>query len=378
MLKIKYLSTLLLVVIINLSAQNIFDEILKLPSKNDNQSVRFNKRNFYLLPLAGYGEDTGVFGGGIFKYYFKKSKTPTGSISSSFRALLIYTYENQKRLSLSLDDYNSRFKSKLYLDLTFRDWQKSYYGKGGETSKENKTNYDCEYLSFSAEYKKEFFDGVYLGLKSVLSMDKGINFTTENNFSYLTGVGDYNYSGFGPVIELDTRDNNISPTSGIFFKSETLFYVKIIKDSYRFRTQKISLKSYLDMQKITEIDYSVLASRLEYHISDGDVPFMVLPGFGGNKNMRGLSTGRFKDKQALYGELEYRTRVYERLGMTLFAGVGNVGSDFSNIFESDLKSIVGIGFRYQLNSAGVNFRLDIGYSFDDQEAAKIFSGNEAY
>lgn len=360
-----------------LSGGTILEEFLKLPNKNSKSSL-FKDRKYYFIPVAGYSQETGFMGGGIFSYLYKKSKTNFGTFTSNYDILALYTQENQARITFRINDYFRSTKSRIFAEVSYRDWNKDYFGKGGNTKTEDNVKYNCKYYNILTEYKKRVGGSFFTGFKIDLSRNRDYYFQDETNFKYLKGVGNYNLSGFGPVLGYDTRDSNVFPRSGFYAKSETLLYEKIFRDSYDFIYQNFEFRHYFNLENLTSRDYSVFVSRLVYTITDGNVPFSSLPGFGGTKNMRGLASGRFKDKHILYTEFEYRMRIFERVGASFFGGVGNVGGNSEMIFESDFKTILGAGFRYQLNSSGINFRFDFGYSFDEASSSNIFTGGEAF
>jgi hypothetical protein len=78
--------------------------------------------------------------------------------------------------------------------------------------------------------------------------------------------------------------------------------------------------------------------------------------------MRGYYKGRFRDKDILAVQAEYRVMVTKRIGVVGFAGLAGVFPDFS---EFDLKAIkysAGTGVRYMINKReGTTLRMDMAW-----------------
>jgi hypothetical protein len=69
---------------------------------------------------------------------------------------------------------------------------------------------------------------------------------------------------------------------------------------------------------------SVLALQAVATMTAGDVPFYMLAQLGGPNVMRGDYEGRYRDRELLAVQLEYRFPILWRFGGTAFAGIGMV------------------------------------------------------
>ena len=77
--------------------------------------------------------------------------------------------------------------------------------------------------------------------------------------------------------------------------------------------------------------------------------------------MRGYYDGRFRDKNQVVLQAEYRVPLFWRLGMVAFGGFGTVSNNFSDLDIQYLKYSSGLGLRVALNkSEKLNLRLDYG------------------
>ena len=82
--------------------------------------------------------------------------------------------------------------------------------------------------------------------------------------------------------------------------------------------------------------------------------------------MRGYFEGRYRDKNAMVYQAEWRFPVYKKLNMVLFGSSGQVANNLSGFHLRDFRYAGGLGFRYKLNSEGLNLRIDL--AFGDQSA----------
>ena len=61
-------------------------------------------------------------------------------------------------------------------------------------------------------------------------------------------------------------------------------------------------------------------------------------------------------------QTEYRWQFYNRFGMGLFAGIGDVSDDFKNFDLNEFKYSFGTGIRFAVvPSQRINIRMDIGF-----------------
>ncbi len=78
--------------------------------------------------------------------------------------------------------------------------------------------------------------------------------------------------------------------------------------------------------------------------------------------MRGYYRGRFRDKNMIVLQMEYRVPILRKLGMVGFLGFGDVADKVDNFVLNNFKYSAGFGFRYLLNpQEKINVRLDFGF-----------------
>jgi hypothetical protein len=116
-----------------------------------------------------------------------------------------------------------------------------------------------------------------------------------------------------------------------------------------------------------------LALNLWTQTAAGELPFFALPTLGGGDRLRGYVAGRWYDRAAWFGAVEYRFwflprgfgfrppfRI-ERGGAALFAEAGSVAGDWPGLFSSRVRFSYGVSLRMMLERAAP-FRLDFGFA----------------
>jgi hypothetical protein len=78
--------------------------------------------------------------------------------------------------------------------------------------------------------------------------------------------------------------------------------------------------------------------------------------------MRGYYKGRFRDKDILAVQAEYRVMVTKRIGVVGFAGLADVFPAFAEFKLKTIKYSLGTGFRYVVNKReSTTLRMDMAW-----------------
>jgi hypothetical protein len=107
----------------------------------------------------------------------------------------------------------------------------------------------------------------------------------------------------------------------------------------------------------------VLAVQGVFKTVRGDCPFQVLPMFGGLNLLRGYYDGRYRDRNMLAVQAEYRRPLWGRFGLCGFAGAAQVQAKASLLSLDGFHAAAGVGLRYKFNPReNLNVRLDAGFA----------------
>lgn len=163
--------------------------------------------------------------------------------------------------------------------------------------------------------------------------------------------------GLGAVFVRDTRNQTFFPSKGGLYSARFVAYPPIFIADYGYTRLEGDLRQYIGRSAD-----EVLALQAYGSFLFGSPPFYALSALGGPSRMRGYFLGRYRDRNYLTAQAEYRKMFWWRLGFAAFAGVGEVfGSEGSDLRFSNLEWSVGGGLRVLFNRAErINLRVDLG------------------
>ncbi len=165
-------------------------------------------------------------------------------------------------------------------------------------------------------------------------------------------------SGLSVLAIYDNRDNIFTPNRGQRIRVDHTFYREFFGGDNDFDILETSFITYHPLfdEKL------VVGLNVGADFSFGDAPFYMEPFV----DLRGVPALRYQDERAWQGELELRWRVWRRLSLIGFAGVGWIDGRKSDTFE-DPGAIPagGVGFRYLMaRLMGLHTGVDFGFSED--------------
>jgi len=164
-------------------------------------------------------------------------------------------------------------------------------------------------------------------------------------------------SGAGVMFSFDTRDNVYFPFSGRYYNAAASWFGGAIGSDYDFANYNVDLRQYFSVTPS-----QILATQLLMNFISGDPPFPALAQLGGKSLMRGYYTGRYRDKQLIVLQAEYRLILSRRFGLAGFAGIGEVAEKLTRFALRDFKASYGAGIRYAVSpKEKINIRLDLGF-----------------
>ncbi len=206
-------------------------------------------------------------------------------------------------------------------------------------------------------FRSDFFLGAryrYLYLKPSTPVadlvpppfDELFRFDTDKN-SGLSVLGIY-----------DNRDNIFTPNRGQNVRVYHTFWRDFFGGDNNFdilETSFITYHPFFDEKLVAGLNIGA-------DFSFGDAPFYMEPYI----KLRGVPALRYQDDRAWQGELELRWRVWRRLSLIGFAGVGWIDGRKSDEFEDPgAVPAGGFGFRYLLaRMMGLHSGVDFGFSQD--------------
>ena len=251
------------------------------------------------------------------------------------------------------------------------EWpQEDFFGIGQDAQERDRSNYLLRQLEAGADFWLEPIkrfrigggaaylspkvgsgrDSRYPTVEQVFDTSQVFGFDRQPDFLRVDAFMDY-----------DLRDNPDYPRRGTFLGAKFSNYRDRHFDLYHFRLWHFDLQHYIPLGN----QYRTLVLHGNVAMSDvgsnDRFPFYYMPDLGGGERLRGFRERRFRDKNAVLAQIEYRWYASWFLDMALFVDAGKVASRRAEIDFSDWEYAGGLGFRIHTKRSFV-YRMDIAFS----------------
>jgi len=232
-----------------------------------------------------------------------------------------------------------------------------FYGIGNDTSSDAEESFTHQTVYFKVNFQRRVIEAMNVGVQydfertKMLEVEKGRLLAGGE----ITGSDGGRNSGVGILMNWDSRDNVFSATKGSFHQISYMIYRDFLGSEYEFSQYELNLRQYIPLSSS-----HTLAFQGIFNSVTGDPPFHKLSLLGGESMMRGHYMGRYRDRNMIAFQVEYRVLpVWWRFGLVGFLGVGDVSDDIKNFKLEDLKYSAGFGIRFQIMpEEGINLRID--------------------
>lgn len=331
---------------------------------------QFEKSHIY-LPVIFYTPETQVALGISMLHIFNPDEMLKNR-PSSFAPAVIYTTRRQILAELITDLYMS--DKHLTGEFRFLKFPDKFIGIGNKTSKDDEENYTSQTVKLFLSYQKEISSGLYIGPQYLLRDTKILKTADDGILKNKAIPGSKNgiTSGLGVTMDYDTRDNVFYPTNGVYHQLSGMFFSEVLGSDYNFQKLILDMRFYRSFYK-----NHVLALQNYFEATFGDVPFQSMAKVGGSHIMRGYFRGRYRDKNLLAVQAEYRLPLFCNFGLAGFAGLADVSSGIEKFEIGNFKHTYGFGMRYQIDpKSKLNIRLDFGIA--QNSSGFYISLNEAF
>ena len=202
-----------------------------------------------------------------------------------------------------------------------------------------------------------------------------------------------NENSFLIGIVLDTRDDEVTPSQGVWTDALLRWVPNFSANDYSFVSLTGTYRGYFSIK-----DDLTLALRLSGRLMSNGAPFFTVSqqegsfkmtdGLGSNKTIRGILYQRILGRNNLFGniELRYKFRKMFKSGYAALSSFYDFGRSFDStpilppadvgIMNDNLHQSVGAGFRIAFNSSFVA-AADMGFALDsktDGEGVRLYLG----
>ena len=328
-------------------------------SKLLQDSTIHRKSSLIPLPLIYYTPEANWGFGGAVVYAFRFAKEPMHTRPSQIRAGFAYTLNQQLLSYLSFQLFRKSEKYKFYGELGYYRYSYQFSGIGNEGLRNTPEYYHVNYPRVRLNALYQLRAKVYLGLRYWMDDFNIVKRETTGLLiqDQITGSAGGFLSGIGLVANIDTRDNIFFPARGKFIELVLFHNGRFLGSDFNFS------KLYLDYNQFwTNALGHTIALNIYGEFTSGDPPFNGLSLLGGSRKMRGHLKGRYRDKQYIAWQMEYRLNLFWRLGFTSFAGAGLVANKLEALNGENIRYSYGAGLRLMLSKKEkINLRFDVGF-----------------
>lgn len=317
------------------------------------------KPRLIAIPFIYYSPETKLAfgGGGVLNFRAGRNKEQTRA--STVWAFGTYNLARQFQVVVKPEIYFERNSFFLSGNLRYERTPQNFFGIGNDMPSTAEESYTPRIVTVQVGVKKKFLGHLFAGVQydfEQMTMEKVEPGGILDSGS-ITGSRGGLLSGFGVSLDWDTRDGVLYPRKGVFFQLTADTYGAMTGSDFAFTSLKLDCREYF----LVAPD-QVLALQAYIRSTAGEVPFHKLAFLGGESIMRGYYKGRFRDKDILAVQAEYRVLVTKRIGVVGFAGLADIFPAFAEFKLKTIKYSVGTGVRYMVNKReGTTLRLDMAW-----------------
>jgi hypothetical protein len=337
-----------------------------------NDTVSQEKSQFFFYPIVGYRPETGIEFG-VAPLYVYYANEDTSNRLSEINAYGFFTLKSQFGLRIDHAIYSDKDKWFFLGDLNFEQFPIKYYGIGNNVPEENIALVDATQIRIRERVLRRLAENFYIGLETDFVSLNNVTFEDPDNSNQQADIpipfgaeGTTNF-GIGAGLVFDQRRNVLNERNAFFsevaflnyntFWDSDVEYSSIISDTRFFKS--LNSRNVIAMQLLGEFNFG------------GEIPFNQLSQMGGKNIMRGYFRGRFRDENQIAFQAEYRLLPLklgfsDRIGATVFGGVGDVFSEWNELNINDIKWSAGVGARFLLfQQKDVYLRVDYAITPDE-------------
>ncbi|GHN00011.1 hypothetical protein WSM22_15000 [Cytophagales bacterium WSM2-2] len=334
--------------------------------KRDTVKKRSGRIYFSGSPSVGYSLSSRWAGIVVANGAFYTSEEENAKLSNVYIDVL-YTQNKQLVAHIQSNIWTRGNKFNIVNDWRYYSYPQKTYGLGGSSVLDNyvsqKYNYLRLYQTALKNIKPNLYAGLGYGLDYHWNIAETDGDTTVINDTHSYGVFNRSMSS-GPILNLlyDDRINSINPLQGSYANIVFRQNLSSLGSDTNWQSLLVDLRHYVPFPRNSE---NVLAFWNYYWITlNGNPPYLDLPATGWDtysNTGRGYIQGRFRSKNMIYAEAEYRFRISRMLGGVTFINAQSFSEWPSNTFQS-IAPAGGFGLRIKFNKySRTNIAIDYGF-----------------
>jgi len=241
-----------------------------------------------------------------------------------------------------------------------------FFGIGPSSARDDKSSYDMD----------DFAIGGNVGVRvwPWLSIGGGVDHLTPRTVSGsgvpkidevfdpadVPGFDQHtNFFRYQEFIDINYTQPTGNPRWGGRYRADFRQYDDTFLEQYTFRQAELDLQQYIPFFNERRVIALHANTVLSYSDPNQQVPFYYMPSLGGARGLRGFRQFRFRDRNALVMQAEYRFEVFPALDGAVFYDTGRVAEHKEDLFE-DREKDWGFGLRFGMAHA-VFMRVEVAF-----------------
>ncbi|OFW22440.1 MAG: hypothetical protein A3H27_13870 [Acidobacteria bacterium RIFCSPLOWO2_02_FULL_59_13] len=349
------------------------------PVSLEGQGIPLGQRGFYLR-IGGLPSESGLALGLGFR------KTGLADNLVDLQAELIGStklYE-QAEIQLQLPRlYSERLF--VHLAVRYRNFpEENFWGLGPDTQPRRETNFRLEDVDYQATLGFRPWRTLQLGVLGGFRQSNsgpgqdGCCPSTEEVFkaTEVPALDEQPHHAYGGAFtQFDTRDSTSNPRSGFYSRFRWTTYHDLNLSRFSFHQYDVQLEQFIPIRE-KRGTFALRGMTSLTDVTHGQqIPFFLQATAGGSRDLRGFRQSRFRDRNNLIFNLEFRWALNGFLDSILFADAGKVFSHPGDFRFNQLEGSVGLGSRLKLEERvflgfdvgwgreGFRFRVQGGHTF---------------
>lgn len=337
-------------------------------TRKDTVQAKAGKLHISALPVAGYTLQTGFAGVLSSNFAFYTSEHSEANLSSVLTSITYSQYQ-QIIFPVQANIWTRGNKYNIQTDWRYLRYPSLTYGLGGNTAADSGYNIDYGYLRLHQAILRTVARDLYLGIGydfdyfwNIREIDPPAGKTDFQQYG-LTKTA--TASGVSLHFLYDNRRNPINPANGTYFSVTYRPNFTWLGSDNNWQSLLFDAREYL---KFPGSSHNVLSfwSYDWFTVGNGNPPYLLLPSTGWDaysNTGRGYIQGRYRGKNMLYLESEYRFGITSNglLGGVVFANA----QSFSELSSGQYEYLIpgyGAGIRISLNKfSRTNLCVDYGW-----------------
>jgi hypothetical protein len=335
-------------------------------AKHNDPIKKTGRLHFSVAPGLGYTLSTGFAAIIASNSAFYTWDHEDAKLSNIF-ADVVYTQKEQLITHVQGNLWTKGNKFNFVNDWRYLKYPQQTYGLGGHTEIKDALDQDYSYLRLYQSLLKNLGNNFYAGLGYSLDYHWNIETTydsTVTSNAEIYGLSERTVSsGLNVNLLFDDRNNSINPEGGTYINLLFRQNLTALGSDQNWQSLRIDLRKYYRFPANSENIIGIWS--FNWLTLNGTPPYLDLPSTGWdpyNNTGRGYIQGRFRGKNMLYLETEYRFKISKNglFGGVLFVNAQTFSEVATNKFEV-VWPAGGAGLRVKFNKhSKTNIAIDYG------------------